>query len=51
MPKYNPITEYDMYLFGQGAHYEMYEKLGAHPCKKGKKAAARSGCLRKREST
>lgn len=38
MQKYNPITEYDMYLFGQGAHYEMYEKLGAHPCKKGKKA-------------
>lgn len=37
MNKYNPITEYDMYLFGQGAHYEMYEKLGAHPCKHGKK--------------
>ena len=27
------ITELDQYLFGQGVHYEIYEKLGAHPCK------------------
>ncbi|MBN1348594.1 1,4-alpha-glucan branching protein GlgB [candidate division KSB1 bacterium] len=26
-----PITEYDMYLFGQGEHHRIYEKLGAHP--------------------
>ncbi len=25
------ITELDRYLFGQGTHYEIYEKLGAHP--------------------
>ena len=25
------ITEMDRYLFGQGTHYEIYEKLGAHP--------------------
>ena len=24
------ITEYDQYLFGQGTHYDLYEKLGAH---------------------
>ncbi len=25
------ISELDMYLFGQGTHYEIYNKLGAHP--------------------
>ena len=25
------ISEMDLYLFGQGTHYEIYEKLGAHP--------------------
>ena len=25
------ITEYDQYLFGHGTHYDLYEKLGAHP--------------------
>ena len=25
------ITEMDQYLFGQGTHYEIYKKLGAHP--------------------
>ena len=24
------ITEMDQYLFGQGTHYEIYKKLGAH---------------------
>ena len=34
----NFITEVDRYLFGNGTHYEIYEKLGAHPAKvKGKK--------------
>ena len=32
------ITKYDMYLFGQGTHYEIYNKLGAHPGKRGKTA-------------
>ncbi len=26
------ITEMDRYLFGNGTHYEIYNKLGAHPC-------------------
>ncbi len=25
------ITDTDCYLFGEGTHYEIYEKLGAHP--------------------
>lgn len=25
------ITELDQYLFGEGTHYEIYDKLGAHP--------------------
>ncbi len=25
------ITETDRYLFGEGTHYEIYDKLGAHP--------------------
>ena len=28
------ITEADRYLFGQGTHYEIYDKLGAHPAEK-----------------
>ena len=32
------ISEADEYLFGQGTHYDIYEKLGAHPSEeKGKK--------------
>ena len=32
------ITADDQYLFGQGTHYEIYKKLGAHPSlEKGKK--------------
>lgn len=27
------ISEYDMYLFGTGVHYDIYKKLGAHPQK------------------
>lgn len=30
------ISEYDMYLFGTGVHYDIYKKLGAHPEKVGK---------------
>jgi 1,4-alpha-glucan branching enzyme len=34
----NLITDMDCYLFGNGTHYEIYRKLGAHPTKyKGKK--------------
>ena len=25
------ISEMDRYLFGEGTHYEIYNKLGAHP--------------------
>ena len=34
------IGELDHYLFGQGNHYEIYKKLGAHEVTAGKK-----GCL------
>lgn len=31
------ISDLDLYLFGEGTHYEIYDKLGAHPMKlKGK---------------
>ena len=54
-PEVQPfITEFDQYLFGQGVHYEIYKKLGAHTAmKKGKKGVyfavwapdAKSVCL------
>ena len=25
------ITQMDRYLFGEGTHYQIYDKLGAHP--------------------
>ena len=25
------FTDYDMYLYGQGTHYDIYKKFGAHP--------------------
>ncbi|MDD5419446.1 MAG: 1,4-alpha-glucan branching protein GlgB [Methanomicrobiaceae archaeon] len=25
------LTDYDIYLFREGSHYQLYEKLGAHP--------------------
>ncbi len=28
------ISDMDQYLFGTGTHYDIYKKLGAHPCKK-----------------
>ncbi|MCR5846680.1 MAG: 1,4-alpha-glucan branching protein GlgB [Lachnospiraceae bacterium] len=31
------ISEADCYLFGQGTHYDIYKKLGAHICTKGGK--------------
>ena len=36
-PKPYEIGELDHYLLGQGNHYEIYKKLGAHKAKKGKK--------------
>ncbi|HEV8582840.1 MAG TPA: 1,4-alpha-glucan branching protein GlgB [Thermoanaerobaculia bacterium] len=27
----SPITEHDLYLFNEGTHFRLYEKLGAHP--------------------
>ena len=26
------VSDMDMYLFGTGTHYDIYKKLGAHPC-------------------
>ena len=31
MPDTRFITEFDQYLFGQGTHYDLYNKSGAHP--------------------
>ena len=31
------ITELDHYLFGQGTHYDIFKKLGAHPIEQGGK--------------
>ena len=31
------ISEADEYLFGQGTHYDIYDKLGAHPSEEGGK--------------
>ena len=28
------VTEFDQYLFGQGVHYEIYKKMGAHAAEK-----------------
>jgi 1,4-alpha-glucan branching enzyme len=25
------LTEQDLYLFNEGSHYRLYDKLGAHP--------------------
>ena len=37
------ITETDRYLYGEGTHYKIYEKLGAHP----KTSSSRFTCQRK----
>ena len=31
MKKTMEFTELDQYLFGQGTHYDIYKKMGAHP--------------------
>ena len=31
LPEQVQISEMDCYLFGQGTHYDIYKKLGAHP--------------------
>ena len=35
------LTDHDVWLFRQGRHYRLYEKLGAHPCVEGGVAGAR----------
>ncbi len=32
MPSFSLITDLDIFLFKQGKHYRLYEKLGAHVC-------------------
>jgi len=32
----NPITDHDIYLFKEGNHFRLYDKLGAHVIKRGK---------------
>ena len=31
------FTELDQYLFGQGTHYDIYRKFGAHPTTQNRK--------------
>ncbi|MFM7149561.1 MAG: alpha-amylase family glycosyl hydrolase, partial [Gemmataceae bacterium] len=31
----SPISDQDLYLFNEGSHFRLYEKLGAHPGKQG----------------
>ncbi len=38
------FTELDQYLFGQGTHYDIYRKLGAHPTKQGAKKVSILQC-------
>ena len=37
MGKKLKFSDLDQYLFGQGTHYDIYKKLGAHPATVGKK--------------
>ena len=37
MGKKLKFSELDQYLFGQGTHYDIYKKLGAHPTTVGKR--------------
>ena len=37
MGKKLEFTDLDQYLFGQGTHYDIYKKLGAHPTTSGRK--------------
>ena len=38
------FTELDQYLFGQGTHYDIYKKLGAHPTMRGRKKGVYLRC-------
>jgi 1,4-alpha-glucan branching enzyme len=29
--KFSLFSEFDVYLFKEGTHYALYEKMGAHP--------------------
>ena len=37
----NAITDFDLYLFGEGKHERIYDKLGAHPYGQGADAGTR----------
>jgi 1,4-alpha-glucan branching enzyme len=39
----SPITEQDLYLFNEGTHYRLYEKLGAHAGSDGEGDGEREG--------
>lgn len=40
------ISDADQYVFGQGTHYEIYKKLGAHFCRKERRKACSLQCGR-----
>jgi len=37
------VTDTDMYLFNEGSHFRLYDKLGAHPMKVGEEAGTMFG--------
>jgi 1,4-alpha-glucan branching enzyme len=41
------IGELDHYLFGQGNHYEIYKKMGAHEVTKNGKRGMGSSCSKR----
>lgn len=47
MGKKLQFTELDQYLFGQGTHYDIYRKLGAHPDTQNRKKEFISQCGRR----
>jgi 1,4-alpha-glucan branching enzyme len=32
LPEFTLLGDDDLYLFNEGSHLSLYEKLGAHPC-------------------
>ena len=40
-PQAHRLTEHDIYLFREGSHTRLYQKLGAHPCSEGGRQGVR----------
>jgi 1,4-alpha-glucan branching enzyme len=40
-----PISDFDLHLFGEGNHQRIYDKLGAHPYSSGAASGAAGGAF------